>query len=189
MAQIKLRSGYQNTYQPRKVYITPKSMQAFERQADRTFTPNNQSTQPQPMLDLMNTGFDKIQEIFKSEYLHSTGSCYRWGSTLSENIAMVNTDGEGVPENHETESGKWCWTSSQMLNHPLTIVSLEGLPMELWVMIQGTSVLFMQSTNWWNVTIGEPWVDSITVCVSIFKIRSYREIHKVLRGKIQTSVK
>ncbi|KAH9807257.1 hypothetical protein DFH28DRAFT_827678, partial [Melampsora americana] len=64
-------------------------MQAFSRAADRTYGVENEAKQPEPRPNLMETGFLKLQEIFKSEYTHKTSSRYCWGSTRSHDIINV----------------------------------------------------------------------------------------------------
>lgn len=75
-------------------------MQAFARQADRTFTSINKSEQPKKNVDLMDAGFDKLQEIFKSEYVHSARSRFRWGSTASHEIPRVDPEGAAPISDH-----------------------------------------------------------------------------------------
>ncbi|KAH9807957.1 hypothetical protein DFH28DRAFT_840677, partial [Melampsora americana] len=65
-------------------------MLAFSRVADMTFGPNNQAEQPEPLPNLMETGFIKLQEIFQTEYTHKSSSRYCWGSTRSHDMSKVN---------------------------------------------------------------------------------------------------
>ncbi|KAH9820383.1 hypothetical protein DFH28DRAFT_855828, partial [Melampsora americana] len=61
-------------------------MQAYLRQADKIFTSLNTSKQPNINPNLFETGYKKLQEIFKSEYIHSSRSRFRWGSTSTYGI-------------------------------------------------------------------------------------------------------
>lgn len=93
---LRIRAGFQGVYQTKKIYITPKSMQAFARAADATFGSENKAKQPEPLPNLMETGFEKIQDIFQKEYVHNSSSRFRWGSTRSHDIPPVAPeDGHG----------------------------------------------------------------------------------------------
>lgn len=67
-------------------------MQAFARAADRTFGANNEAEQPEPLPNLMETGFIKLQDIFQTEYIHNSSSRFCWGSTRSHDIPNVNAE-------------------------------------------------------------------------------------------------
>ncbi|KAH9814073.1 hypothetical protein DFH28DRAFT_830292, partial [Melampsora americana] len=61
-------------------------IQAFLRVADQMYSSNNNISQPEPIPDLLHTGFERLQEIFQSEYTHKARSRFRWGSTQSHDI-------------------------------------------------------------------------------------------------------
>lgn len=92
MARIKHKSGFETVYQTKKNFISPKSMQAFARVADRIYSSKNSSPQPKEIPNLMETGFKMLQDIFKTEYIHSTQSRFCWDSTQTQDMAGVNAD-------------------------------------------------------------------------------------------------
>ncbi|KAH9808956.1 hypothetical protein DFH28DRAFT_907322 [Melampsora americana] len=51
-------------------------MQAYLRQADKIFTSINTSKQPESNPNLFETGYKKLQDIFKTEYIHSSRSWF-----------------------------------------------------------------------------------------------------------------
>lgn len=92
-----MKAGFQSVYQTKKNLITTKSIQVFSRQADKTFTSINKRKQPKCIPDLFETGWKKLQDIFKTEYVHSSCSRFLWGSTLSHGIPDEN------PENQDAD--------------------------------------------------------------------------------------
>ncbi|EGG06274.1 uncharacterized protein MELLADRAFT_63580 [Melampsora larici-populina 98AG31] len=79
-------------------------MQAFQRAADRTFGSENQAGQPEPLPNLMETGFLKLQEIFQSKYTHKRSSRFCWGSTLSHDIPQVGPDADNFDNLNPADS-------------------------------------------------------------------------------------
>ncbi|KAH9807216.1 hypothetical protein DFH28DRAFT_858321, partial [Melampsora americana] len=57
--------------------------------ADQVYSSTNTAPQPDKIPDLMTTGFKRLQEIFKSEYIHNSHSRFRWGSTQTHDIPPV----------------------------------------------------------------------------------------------------
>ncbi|KAH9806999.1 hypothetical protein DFH28DRAFT_918157 [Melampsora americana] len=78
-------------------------MQAFSRAADRTFGPDNKAAQPKPIINLIENGVDKLQDVFQTEYMHKSSSRYRWGSTRAHNIPIVDAEPGNVENNQATE--------------------------------------------------------------------------------------
>ncbi|KAH9820155.1 hypothetical protein DFH28DRAFT_885595 [Melampsora americana] len=56
-------------------------MQSFERMMHRTLSSENPAVQPDPLPNLMDAGYEKLQQILKTEYIHNSQSRFRWGST------------------------------------------------------------------------------------------------------------
>ncbi|EGF97362.1 uncharacterized protein MELLADRAFT_70048 [Melampsora larici-populina 98AG31] len=92
MTQIKNKAGFESVFQTKHIHLTTKSIQAFLRVADRMYSSHNDTSQPEPMPDLLQTGFEKLQEIFQTEYTHHAKSRFHWGSTQSHDIPTFAQD-------------------------------------------------------------------------------------------------
>lgn len=114
-------------------------MQAFERAADRTFGTHNQSEQPKPLPNLLETGFIRLQDILQKEYVHKSSSRFHWGSTRSHDIPSAEpnirseTDRSPKPEPAQTNESENKPLLSLIITSVLTqnIYFLSGHSMEL----------------------------------------------------------